>query len=90
MDTVKYVKSFSKGQITIPKQFRDRLGLPDEAWIKLSLEGRKIVAEPVEAKKINREEWREKILAIKGTWDLSDDIKKARAEVEENLMKNAL
>lgn len=89
MSTVRYVKSFSKGQITIPKEFRDMLGFTSEFWLRLSLGENKIVAEPVEEKKMSREEWRKKILSIKGTWFDIDDYKKIRKEVEEKV-KNDL
>jgi AbrB family looped-hinge helix DNA binding protein len=52
MNTVGYVKSFSKGQITIPKEVREVLGIGDEFWLKLSIENGKIVAEPVEREKL--------------------------------------
>ncbi|EKD95529.1 MAG: hypothetical protein ACD_24C00459G0009 [uncultured bacterium] len=44
----KYIKSFSKGQITVPKEFREVLGLSDEFWLKLYIKDEKIIAEPVE------------------------------------------
>ncbi|HVF69634.1 MAG TPA: AbrB/MazE/SpoVT family DNA-binding domain-containing protein [Xanthomonadales bacterium] len=56
----RYIKSFSKGQITIPKEFRDAFGIGDEFWMKLSAQDGKIVVEPVkeEKKKNSREEIR--------------------------------
>src|SRR5919205_520824 len=51
MNTTRFIKSFSKGQITIPKEFRDLFGIGDEFWLKLSVEDGKLVAEPVERDK---------------------------------------
>ena len=86
---VQYVKSFSKGQITVPKKIRDAFGIGDEFWLKLSVSGRKIIAEPVE-QEFDRKKWLEELLSIKETWDLRDEIKKSRRETEKRLRKNAL
>ncbi len=86
-----FVKSFSKGQITIPKSIRDQFGIADEFWLKLSVEGRRIIAEPItEEKKLDREAWKKKLLQIKGTWNLEPEIRRMREETEKRLQKNAL
>ncbi len=79
---VKYIKSFSQGQITIPKAFRDELGLGTEFWMKLRLINQKIVVEPVE-KKISKEEYLKKLLTIKGDWFDMEDYKKMRKQTRE-------
>jgi len=87
---IRYIKSFSKGQITIPKEFRQALGMGDEAWLKLYLENSRIIAEPVEEKKMSREEWRKKLLTLKTTWfdeDAEAEIYKNRQEIEEKLKR---
>lgn len=89
MSTVRFVKSFSKGQITIPKEFRDAFGIKDEFWLKLSITGNKIVAEPVE-KEIDKSDYLNKLLSIKGGWISEKEIKKNRAEVEKQMQKRAL
>jgi len=69
---IKYIKSFSQGQITIPKEFREELGLENEFWLKLQLVNQVIVAKPIE-KTFNKKEWLKKLLKIKGDWfDLAD------------------
>lgn len=89
MNTVRFVKSFSKGQITIPKEFRDAFGIKEEFWLKLSLVENKIVAEPVEKEK-DKSDYAKKLLQIKGDWFNPDEIKKNRAQIEKQLKLRSL
>ncbi len=89
MSNVRFVKSFSKGQITIPKEFRDAFGIQDEFWLKLSIAGNTIVAEPVE-KETDKSDYLNKLLSIKGGWISEKEIKKNRADVEKQMQKRAL
>ncbi len=85
------VKPNNFGQITIPKEFRDSIGLGYDSPIKLTVNDNKIIMEPVkEEKKFNREEWMKSLLSVKETWDLSDEVKKNRKEIEKRLKKNGL
>jgi len=78
---IKYIKSFSQGQITIPKEFREELGLENEFWLKLQLVNQVIVAEPMEdEKKINQKEYAESLLEVDGSWFDREDYKKRRKE----------
>lgn len=44
---IHYLKTFSKGQMTIPKTIRDYWGVGDEFWLKLKLQpGSKATIEP--------------------------------------------
>ncbi len=87
----RYIKSFSKGQITIPKEIRESLGVGDEFWMKLSVDHDEIRLKPVnEEKKMSKEEWRKWLLTFKGTWDLSDEVKEARQELDDHASKNSL
>lgn len=63
----KYVKSFSKGQITIPKALREQLGLGDEFWLKLFEEQGRIVAEPAEPSPPPAD-YTETLRTISGDW----------------------
>lgn len=47
MQAVKFIKSFSRGQITIPKDIREKLGVPEEFWMKIFVDNGKIIVEPV-------------------------------------------
>ncbi len=89
MDAARYIKSFSKGQITIPKEIREILGMADEFWLKLYLEDGKIIAEPVE-KERNKEKYRKSLLNIKSVVDLEPEIIRNRKQVEKQLAKRAL
>ena len=77
---MKYIKSFSQGQITIPKEFRDKLNLGTDFWLKLKLVNQKIVAEPME-KKVNKKDYAETLLEVDGSWFDIDDYKKMRKEI---------
>ena len=89
MNTAGYIKSFSKGQITIPKTVREELGIGDDFWLKLYINDGKIIAEPVE-KETNQDEYLKKLLSIKGGWISKDEIKKNRTAVEKQLKERAL
>lgn len=89
MNTMGYIKSFSKGQITIPKVVRETLGIGDDFWLKLYISNGKIIAEPVEKEK-NQSDYLKKLLSIKGGWISKDEIEKNRAAVEKQLKERAL
>lgn len=91
MDTVRFVKSFSKGQITIPKDIREMLGIVNEFWLKLQVQNGKIIAEPVENKpKLTKEEYAKMLLNIKGDWFSQKEHNKIRKEIEKKLAKSSL
>jgi bifunctional DNA-binding transcriptional regulator/antitoxin component of YhaV-PrlF toxin-antitoxin module len=77
----KYIKSFSKGQITVPKDFRDYLGLGEDFWLKLYVDQNKIIAEPVE-NSYSVGDYSEDLLSIKGNWYSEEDTQLVRDELE--------
>lgn len=80
-----FVKSFSHGQITIPKVFRDKLGLEENFWLKMALENNdRLVAEPV-VDKPKPENLAAKLLTVKGDWFDMSDWKKTRREISHRL-----
>ena len=89
MNTIGYIKSFSKGQITIPKAVREELGIGDDFWLKLAVENGRIVAEPV-GKAFNADEYLKKVLSITGKGFDPEEINKNRKEVEKQLAKRRL
>lgn len=89
MNTVRFVKSFSKGQITIPKEIRDTLGIVNEFWLKLQVQNGKIIAEPVEKTSTN-EEYRKNLLSIKGKWFTQKQHNKIVKEIEDRITKYSL
>lgn len=84
MNTISFVKSFSKGQITIPKKLRKAVGLRDDFWLKLSIEEGKIIAEPVGEEK-NASGYSQKLLKVKGDWFSQDELEVNRQEIEKKL-----
>lgn len=89
MSTFRFVKSFSKGQITIPKEIREALGIVNEFWLKLSLENGKIIAEPVEQER-NASAYAQKLLSIKGSWINPQEIAKNRKQIEKQILDRSL
>ena len=81
---VKYVKSFCKGQITIPKEIRDSFGIGDEFWLRLSINEGRIIAEPVE-RETNRQDFKNKLLKIKGNWFVPAEYSNNRKQVEKQI-----
>jgi len=80
-----FVQSFSQGQITIPKKFRDELNLDKVFWLKLFIDDQKrIIAEPVETQ-LDKSVYLDSLLSIKGSWFDIDDYKKVRSEIEDRL-----
>lgn len=92
----KFIKPFSKGQITLPKDYREYLGIDEDSWLKVSLKGEKILLQPVEdfdelrriEPEFNKEVYLRSILKIKGDWFNEKEMRRARKEVERRLTKN--
>ncbi|MBI4067679.1 AbrB/MazE/SpoVT family DNA-binding domain-containing protein [Candidatus Gottesmanbacteria bacterium] len=90
MDTrVRFVKSFSKGQITIPKEFREKVGMEDEFWLKLYLQDGKIIAEPAEKQK-TKEDYKKKLLKLKSINFDTKQLKRNRDQIEKQITKRAV
>lgn len=86
---VKFVKSFSKGQITIPKEFREKLGLSDDFWLKIYEEDGKLVAEPMEVKStLSPAEYAKKLRTISGDWFSLEEYEEMREQVRKRLKRN--
>jgi AbrB family looped-hinge helix DNA binding protein len=88
-NTVKYIKSFSNGQVTIPKDIRDNLGIGKDFWLKISVAGGKIIAEPTEGKQ-NKAQYKESLLAIHTVVDLASQIASVREQNEQQIVKRVL
>lgn len=86
MNTVVFVKSFSKGQITIPKQLREALGMTHDFWLKLFVQNGKIIAEPV-AKTETNQAYRKGLLNIKGEWFSEKEYRESRKQLGERSRK---
>lgn len=55
----KLVKPLSRGQITIPIEFRRKLGIEDNTILNLTLKGNKIEITPAVVREVGEEELRE-------------------------------
>ena len=89
MNNVGYIKSFSKGQVTIPKEVREELGIGDNFWLKLYIKEGKIIAEPVERSK-DKSLYTKNLLTIKGDWLDADEIKNNSKQVEKQIQNRSL
>ncbi len=74
----KYIKSFSKGQITIPKEMRYGNGLGDVFWLKLYIQDGEG----------NYNEYQKKLLSIDGSWFDLKDYKKMRSDIDRRFSKD--
>ncbi len=89
MNNARYIKSFSKGQITIPKEVRDLLGIQDEFWLKVWTEEGKIIAEPIE-EATDKASWRKKLLQMPQISVNQDEIQRNRIQLEKQVLQNSL
>lgn len=87
MNTVRYIKSFSKGQITIPKEIRKTIGVGDDFWLKIYIDENKLVAEPV-GEPEDKSKYLEALLKIKGSWFSLKDYRNIRGDIEKRLKVN--
>lgn len=84
--TTKYIKSFSNGQVTIPKDIRDVLGMGDNFWLKVSVAEGRIIAEPLENNQ-DKKSYKQSLLGIKATIDLEEQVKTNRIQLERQITK---
>lgn len=84
MTLTHYLKSFSHGQITIPKEFREKLNLPQPFWLKVTLKGQKLVALPLKHDATPKD-YAKRLLTIKADWFNPSDWKKLRSEINRRL-----
>lgn len=89
MNNVKYIKSFSNGQVTIPKDIRDSLGIGENFWLKLFVSEGKIIAEPMEENQ-DKQAYKKTLLGIKTVVDLEPQVTSNRKQVERQISKRAL
>lgn len=86
MDNISFTKSFSKGQITIPKVIRDQFGLKDDFWLKLYTENNKIIAEPVSISS-KPKNYLSQLSLINGKWFDIKEYKSNRIDIAKRLSK---
>lgn len=64
-----FVKTFSRGAMTIPKKVRDEWGVAGKIWLELSFDKNQLVVKPAGRN-------------TKGTWTKQDERDRFRARVE--------
>lgn len=92
----KFIKPFSRGQITLPKDYREYFDIDENSWLKVSVGDGQILIKPVKKldepkrikPKINRETYLKKLLKIRGAWFNEREISEVRTEIEERLKRN--
>ena len=85
---IHYVKPFSGGQITIPKKFRDKLGVDKDTWLKIELKNSSLSIEPQQKpQSFDKAAYIKKLLSLETDWFDYDDWKKMRAELEQRAKK---
>lgn len=92
----KFIKPFSKGQITLPKDYRDYLDIDENSWLRISLLDDQILVQPVKdlketrkaRPKLDKKRYLQALLKIKGDWFSEKEIEKVRKEVEKRLSKH--
>jgi AbrB family looped-hinge helix DNA binding protein len=92
MEAIKYINSFSRGQITIPKDIREQLGVSEEFWMKIFIDDGKLVVEPLQNQP-SRDSYLKSLLSMNTDWftqDDLDDYRKIREEMEDHVQKNSL
>lgn len=92
----KFIKPFSRGQVTLPKNYRDYLGIDENSWLKVCLWNNQILIKPVKEvesqkaikPKIGLKAYRKILFKIKGGWFDEREHKKMRNEIEKRLLEN--
>jgi AbrB family looped-hinge helix DNA binding protein len=92
MEQIKYIKSFSRGQITIPKEIREILGVPEEFWMKIFIDDGKVILEPERTIK-SRDDYLKSLVSMKTDWfsdEDQSDYGRIRDEMDDHVSKNSL
>lgn len=81
-----YIKSYSKGQFTLPKEVREEFNLGDDFWLELTVDGNKMIVKKAEPMDRVREpvtsDYVTKIQKINGSWSLQEDWEKIRQDFD--------
>ncbi len=78
------VKPLRHGQITIPKEFRDALGLTEDDLLSVTLEDGKLEIEPVRVQRGNGSRW------FRALYDLYAPVREALKDVPEEEINAAI
>ena len=100
--STQFVKPYSRGQITLPKNFRQKLGITSQTWLKLVLLRDRILLEPAERQlpkkerlvikpKVSGKNYLKLLDKIEGSFgeEVAQDNKKIRKEAGEITLGDA-
>lgn len=96
-----FIKPYSKGQITIPQEFRKYLNIDEDTILYIAVEDEKLIIKPVREEQINSkyppqeeqlptvsgEEYKNIARDVQGSYgdEIVDENKKVREEIEKKL-----
>jgi len=93
----RFIRPFSRGQITIPKDYREYLDIDENSWLRIVLKEDQILIKPIEEErqqrklkpKISFEKYLKMLPQIQGVFgdELAKENKQIRKEVEKRLKK---
>lgn len=91
MNKTYYIKSYSKGQFTLPKEVRDALGLGNDFWLQLDLQGNQIRLQPVTGAKLLKEpevtqsDYATLLKDLDTTWFDHEEYKKMKDDIKKRV-----
>lgn len=94
-----FIKPYSRGQITIPQDFRDYLGINEKNWLFLAIKGDSLIIKPIKEREIldkkpslvrpktSLKKYLKIVSEVKGSFgkEIEKENQKVREEVEERL-----
>jgi bifunctional DNA-binding transcriptional regulator/antitoxin component of YhaV-PrlF toxin-antitoxin module len=81
-----FVRTYSRGQVTIPQNYRDYLGITDGSWLKIFLKENGLFIQPLKEEKMGAEK---KTFIVKPTVPFTDylrRVKKAKGAFGQSLV----
>jgi len=70
-----FVRTYSRGQVTIPQNYRDYLGITDGSWLKIFLKENGLFIQPLKEEKMGVEK---KTFIVKPTVPFTDYLKRVK------------
>ena len=101
LSSSQFIKPYSRGQITIPQEYRDFLGINEKTWLFMAVKDKSLIIKPVEEKeilekkgkylksKISFKQYKNMVLKTKGSFGqtIVRENQQIRRQVEDKLKK---